>query len=236
MRDVGGVREILVSAGLLAGALATLALAEPSLESRAAFWVLFFIFAALFGHISAPIWTPPFRSVRVAVRRQLILRKHKRALSDWLIRWFQLDALLRNAVEAAAYGAVTDEDWRRKEEEYLKLRRYFQQHQWPFMADLTAILRSRLEDVPRPPTSLNGLHTHLEGELWRSPTPFRLFYAHPDLREEVGGLVPEAVNPYLVASEWHIRAFNDVMNRIEDIIREFATGLSVDVTEIVGHR
>ena len=39
-----------------------------------------------------------------------------------------------------------------------------------------------------------------------------------------------------MASEWHIRAFNDVMNRIEDIIREFATGLSVDVTEIVGHR
>jgi hypothetical protein len=236
MRDLRGVLQILMAVGALAGALATLAVAAPSLERSAAFWVLFLIFAALFVHISAPIWTPPFRSVRVAVRRQLILRKHKRTLSDWLVRWFQLDALLRDAVQAAAYGAVTDEDWRRKEEEYLKLRRYFQQHQWPFMADLTAALRSRLEDVPRPPTSLNGLHTHLEGELWGSPTPFRLFYAQPDLREEVGGLAPEAVNPYYAASEWHIRAFNDVMNRIEDIIREFATGLSVDVANIVDRR
>jgi hypothetical protein len=224
-----------MTAGALAGALATLALAEPSLERSAAFWVLFLIFAALFVHISAPIWTPPFRSVKVVVQRQAILRKHKRALSDWLIHWFQLDALLRNAVKAAS-GAVTDEDWKKSEQEYLKLRRYFQQHQWPFMADLTARLHSRLEEVPRPPTSMNGFHTHLEGELWGSANPFRLLHAQPDLREEVRGLAPDAVDPYQVDHGRHLRDFDDVMDRIEDIIREFATELSVDVTKIVGRR
>jgi hypothetical protein len=236
MRDLGGVREILMTAGALAGALATLALAEPSLERSAAFWVLFLIFAALFVHISAPIWTPPFRSVKVVVQRQATLRKHKRALSDWLIHWFQLHPLLRNAVKAAASGAAAGEDWRRKEQQYLKLRRHFQQHQWPFMADLTARLHSGLKEVPEPPTDMSGFHTHLERELWGSRTPFRLFYAQPDLREEVRGLAPEAVDRFQVHSDTHVRSFDHVMDRIEDIIREFATELSVDVTKIVDRR
>jgi hypothetical protein len=236
MRDLRGVLQILMAVGALAGAFATLAVAEPSLERSAAFWVLFLIFAALFVHISASIWTPPFTSVKVVVRRQMTLRKHKRALSDWLIHWFQLDPLLRNAVKAAASRRVTDEDWRKNEQEYLKLRRYFQQHQWPFMPGLTARLHGSLKEVPEPPTDMSGFHTHLERELWGSRTPFRLFYAQPDLREEVGGLAPDAVDRSQVDHGTHVRGFDDAMDRIEDIIREFATELSVDVTRIVDRR
>jgi hypothetical protein len=51
----------------------------------------------------------------------------------------------------------------------------------------------------------------------------------------VEGLAPDAVRPYSVDCNRHVRDFCDVMDRIEDVIREFATGLSVRVDEVMGH-
>jgi len=224
-----------MAAGSVAGAVAALAVAEPSLERGAAFWVLLLICVALFFHLAAPFLTPPSRSLKLAIQGRVMLRKQRRAFREWVIRWFEFDALLRRAVAALSGNWMREDDeWKGYEEEYQKLRRYFQQHQWPFMAALSTTLRNRLESVPRPPSSFQGFHTHLEYEL-HSTAPFREFYAHPNLRNEVEGLAPDAVRPYSVDCNRHVRDFCDVMDRIEDVIREFATGLSVRVDEVMGH-
>lgn len=226
MRELGKLVEYFTAGGALAGALATLAVAEPSLERSAAFWLLFVIFLALLAHILSPVWSPAFRALDAAIHRQKRLRDERQAFQRWVKVWFKLDALLRRALEAAANRATTEESQREAAVEYLVLRRILQQNRWPFIARLESRVTDNLPRVLR-----KGSGTTLEYQVERSRRPLRLFYSQPNLAAQLVGLCPDLF-------KWHgqtgVRQAIDVLDRIEDIIREFGAGMSIDVSEVVG--
>lgn len=226
MADLKRAGELLGWLGTLGAALGAILAAEPSFESKVAFWIFITAFGFLTVHLGEFVWGPPVRQGVRWVNGQLWRRGCRKSFAKWVKVWFALDKVLRQALSDMAEHSLTDEKRHELVVEYTVLRRVLQQRRWPFMTDLERRIKDDLDRVLRDKDPSWASYS-LEHELVRAHNPLRMLYSQPNLGKAVEGLAP---GPY----HWEVAESNDVLDRIEDIIREFGARLSVDVTDLVG--
>jgi hypothetical protein len=226
--DLKRVGELVGWLGTLGGALGAILAAEPSTESRVAFWILITAFSFITIHLGEFVWGSPVRQASRWAARRLSRRRYRRSFSQWVKVWFALDKVLREALSDATKGSSTEERRKKQVVDYLVLRRILQQHPWPFMTALECRIKDDLDRVLRDKGPSQILYS-LERTLVCAHNPLRMLYSQPNLGMAIKGLAPEPDRCY-----WQVPEANDVLDRIEDIIREFGAGLSIDVSKLIG--
>jgi len=223
---------ILRSVGALVGLAGVIGIplwaGTDTLEAKVAFWTVWFAFVLLVAYSASPLLAGP---IRAAQKRRENWKRWEDAGRDfpaWKKRWDNLDSLIRGAVrEQAASGRPSESTASR----YAELRQQFQANRPSFVSDLNYAVEDRLmHTVAR----MDRHRFNLDLYIAQSSQPLRLFYSETDLTKLVEGICPSLGDSWY-GRQHDIETLNRTLDRIQDIIREFAAeqSLPYDLTEQV---
>lgn len=207
----------------LAGVLGVLAGdGTDTTEGKTAFWIFLTLFLVLLIYAAAPLYQPPYRSIRRLRRSWLQRRDMKREFPVWSRDWQEL-ALLLTKVVRRRYGGRTNipEAW---EKRYGRIRRRLQSQTPGFVQELE---RAVSDNLMRTMTRRDQNAWYLDEAIAGSRRPFRLFYSESDLGALRDGLCPHLSDSY-GGRDRDMETFQRTIERLDDIMLEFATEHELD--------